>query len=204
MGMLPPQLERRLRGIREYKHRFVAVFGEEPAVTNVAKAIAAFLRTLLSANSPFDRFEHGEEEALSAEARRGLDLFRGKANCVACHFGPTFSDEQFHNSGVAWRNGRFLDQGRFAVSGRPEERGAFKTPTLREVARTGPYMHDGSLATLEDVIEFYDRGGSRNPHLDPEIRPLSLTVEEKRALVAFLRSLSGAIREGVSAATRPR
>jgi cytochrome c peroxidase len=106
---------------------------------------------------------------------------------------------------VAWREasansgqeGSFLDEGRFAITGKPEDRGAFKTPTLREIARTAPYMHDGSLVTLEDVVEFYDAGGRTNPRIDPEIHPLHLTVNEKRVLVVFLQSLSGTIRDGV-------
>jgi len=102
--------------------------------------------------------------------------------------GPNFSDERLHNTGAAWRDGKLTDPG--------AGQGSFKTPTLREVARTAPYMHDGSLATLEEVIEFYDRGGNRNPGLDAELRPLRLTPAEKQALVAFLRSLTGVRREG--------
>jgi cytochrome c peroxidase len=113
-----------------------------------------------------------------------------------CHVGPSFTDEQFHNTGVAWRDGRLLDQGRFAVSGVARDRGAFKTPTLREIARTAPYMHDGSLATLEDVINFYSDGGRPNPYVDPEMRPRDFTTDERRALGAFLRSLTGRVREG--------
>ncbi len=139
-----------------------------------------------------------ELTALSEQARAGLRLFRGKANCTACHLGPIFSDEQFHNTGVAWREGELLDLGRAEVTGKEEDRGAFKTPTLREVTRTAPYMHDGSLATLDDVIEFYNRGGNPNPHLDPELRPLHLKEEEKEALLAFLKRLSGTITEGLS------
>ena len=159
--------------------------------------MASYVRTILSGDAPIDRYMNGEREALAEQARAGLRLFRGKANCTACHLGPIFSDEQFHNTGVAWREGELLDPGRFAVTGKEEDRGAFKTPTLREVTRTAPYMHDGSLATLDDVIEFYNRGGNPNPHLDPELRPLRLTPEEKQALLAFLRALSGTIREGV-------
>ena len=124
-------------------------------------------------------------------------MFRGKANCTACHLGPTFTDECFHNTGVAWRDGELLDDGRYVVTGNEEDRGAFKTPTLREVAGTAPYMHDGSMGTLEEVIEFYNRGGNANSYLDPEIRPLDLTDDEKRALLAFLRSLSGSVQEGI-------
>jgi len=97
---------------------------------------------------------------------------------------------------VAWRDGKLQDLGRFTISGAEADRGAFKTPTLRQVARTAPYMHDGSLATLEDVIDFYDGGGNANPYQDPQIRPLGLDEDEKAALVAFLRSLTGLVREG--------
>jgi cytochrome c peroxidase len=109
----------------------------------------------------------------------GLTLFRGKAKCTACHLGPTFSDERFHNTGAAVRNGRLADQGRFNLTGREQDRGAFKTPTLREVARSAPYMHDGEMATLEEVIDFYDAGGRPNPTLDAEINPLKLSDQEK-------------------------
>ena len=155
------------------------------------------------ADTPFDRFVNGDQRALSAEQRTGLMIFRTKGNCMACHVGSNFTDERLHNTGIAWRPsggpgaaGRYLDDGHFAVSGAEEHRGRFKTPTLREVERTSPYMHDGSKATLEEVVNFYDDGGRPNPNLDIEIRPLDLTVEEKRALVSFLRSLSGQLREG--------
>jgi cytochrome c peroxidase len=115
---------------------------------------------------------------------------------MACHFGSTFTDERFHNTGVAVRDGVMTDEGRALVTGRDEDRGAFKTPTLREVARTAPYMHDGSLATLEDVLEFYDRGGRPNPSLDVRIRPLGLSSDEKASIAAFLRSLAGTVVEG--------
>ena len=110
--------------------------------------------------------------------------------------GPNFTDEQFHNTGVAWRDGQLADEGRFEVSANPQDRGAFKTPTLREITGTGPYMHDGSLATVEDVIAFYSEGGRANPFLDSEIRPRNFTPEEKLSLLAFLGSLSGEVRQG--------
>ncbi|HET9370505.1 MAG TPA: hypothetical protein VFO19_09670 [Vicinamibacterales bacterium] len=133
---------------------------------------------------------------MSAEAVAGLQIFRGKGNCTVCHVGPTFTDESFHNTGVAWDAAARIvrDVGRFAVTNRERDRGAFKTPTLREVARTAPYMHDGSMARLDDVIDFYDGGGRQNPGLDPDIKPLGLSTREKRALLAFLRSLTGKVR----------
>jgi cytochrome c peroxidase len=125
-----------------------------------------------------------------------MRLFLGRANCWECHSGPTLSDERFHNTGIAFRRRPPLDVGRFVVSKNTADLGAFKTPTLREVARTAPYMHDGSIATLADVIDHYDRGGSANPTLDPLVKPLRLTVNDKRALVAFLRTLNGQVSEG--------
>lgn len=162
----------------------------------IARGLASYVRSILSGASAFDRFVNGDRAALSMEEQAGLHVFRSKGNCTACHVGPTFSDERFHNTGIAWREGTLLDGGRFAVSGRGEDRGAFKTPTLREVSRSAPYMHDGSLATLQEVVDYYDRGGNPNPALDRELRPLRLSPDEKRALVAFLGSLSGEVREG--------
>ena len=164
---------------------------------DLSRALASYVRSILSGDAPFDRFVNGDRKALTAEQQAGLQIFRGKGNCTACHVGPTFSDERFHNTGVAWRDGRLHDEGRAGVTSLEADRGAFKTPTLREVARTAPYMHDGSLVTLDDVINYYDRGGNPNVGLDPELRPLKLTTDEKRALAAFLRALSGTVREGL-------
>ena len=161
----------------------------------ISHALASYIRSILSGDAPFDRFVNGDRAALSAEQHAGLQIFRGKGNCTACHVGPTFTDERFHNTGIAWRGGQMQDDGRFAVTGRAEDRGAFKTPTLRDVARTAPYMHDGSLATLDQVMDYYDRGGNTHHGLDPEVRALRLTVAEKQSAVAFLRSLSGTVQE---------
>jgi cytochrome c peroxidase len=151
----------------------------------ISRALASYVRSILSGDSPFDRFVNGDRAALSGEQQAGLAVFRGKGNCTACHVGPNFSDERLHNTGVAWREGKFADPG--------AGQGNFKTPTLREIGRTAPYMHDGSAATLEDVIEYYDRGGNRNSFLDPEVQPLRLSSGEKQKLAAFLRGLSGTI-----------
>jgi cytochrome c peroxidase len=163
------------------------------SATVIAQVLAAYVRSILSGDSPYDRYLFGDRKALTTEQRRGLEVFRGKGNCIACHVGPNFSDEELHNTGVAFLAGDAEDRGGGS--------GNFKTPTLREVARTAPYMHDGSLAKLEDVVDFYVRGGRPNPNLDREIAPRSLTRSDKQDLVAFLRSLSGTVVEG---ARQPR
>jgi cytochrome c peroxidase len=197
MDMTLDEAVARLKDSRDYPGLFRAAFGAEVSAEGLSRALAAYLRTILSGDAPVDRYMNGEREALSEQARQGLAVFRGKGNCTACHVGPTFTDERFHDTGVAWRDGQLLDPGRFFVSGKAEDQGAFKVPTLREIARTAPYMHDGSLATLEEVIEFYDRGGNPNPYLDPEIHPLHLTGDEKKALATFLfEALSGDLHDG--------
>ena len=164
--------------------------------TDVAAALASYVRTIRSSDSRYDAYQSGQPSALSGIEQAGLEVFRGKGQCAACHGGPNLTDAQFHNTGVSWRDGRFADEGRFVVSQNPPDHGAFKTPTLREIALTGPYMHDGSLKSLEDVVEFYSRGGRRNPYLDPRVRPLGLSRGEADALVAFLKTLSGRVTAG--------
>lgn len=215
-----------VRAIPEYQAAFKSAFGREPSIDDVAAAIAAFERSVLSGNSPFDRFVAGDQGALSEPARRGWELWNGKARCNTCHpFGgatPNFSDNKFHNIGVAAK-GRdfatlarraasesdpaqlafhpdFSELGRFVVTRQPKDIGAFKTPGLRDVALTAPYMHDGSEATLLDVVVFYDKGGEPNPYLDGGIVPLHLTDQEKQDLVAFMEALTGA---GDGAPDRP-
>jgi cytochrome c peroxidase len=157
-------------------------------------AIAAYERTLLSGNSPFDRYMYGgEKEALNPLARMGLEVFRGKGGCALCHpIGPDsalFTDNNFHNLGIGMDKAN-PDLGRYNVTKDEKDKGAFKTPSLRNIALTAPYMHDGSEPNLEAVVEFYDKGGRPNPNLSPAIRPLNLTSVEKNALVEFLRSLT--------------
>ena len=161
----------------------------------MAFALAAYVRTIQAGDSPYDRYLAGHRSALTPAAHRGLAVFRTRGGCISCHVGPTFSDEDFHNTGVAWRTGMLTDDGRAAVTKVAADRGAFKTPTLREVAHTAPYMHDGSFATLAEVVDFYDRGGAANPGLDKDLRPLKLTPGEKQDLVAFLPALSGKRRD---------
>jgi cytochrome c peroxidase len=180
---------KRLAGDREYVTMFRNAFGGEPTEERLAQALASFQRTLLLGGSRVDRFRAGEIAALDDREKHGLWLWESKGKCWKCHSGPNFTDEEFHNTGVGW--GREpLDLGRFQVTGKDEDRGKFKTPTLRGIALTPPYMHDGSIASLEEVIEFYDRGGVKNPHLDPAMQPLNLTDEDKKSLIAFLKALS--------------
>jgi cytochrome c peroxidase len=162
---------------------------------SLADALASYVRTIQSLDAPFDRHMSGAPGGLSDLAREGLRLFADKARCYICHGGELFTDEAFHNTGVAWEDGALRDEGRARITGKRYHKGAFKTPTLREVANTAPYMHDGSIDTIEAVIDFYDRGGNPNPYLDENIVPLHLSTFEKRALAAFLRSLSGTVRD---------
>ena len=186
----------RLKRKSRYRKMFHQAFHREPNGEDLARALASYVRTIYSGDSPFDRYIYGKRGALTDQQRRGLRIFRGKGNCTACHIGPTLTDEDFHNTGVAWRKGKIQDKGRFTVTGKLEDQGAFKTPTLREVSRTAPYMHDGSLATLQDVINFYSDGGRKNPHLDEEIQPRNLNIQEKKDLLAFLQSLTGKVHQG--------
>ena len=200
----PNEMDNSLEGIVErlredgvYPGLFEPAFGSaEVTPRRIAQALASYQRALVAGDSPFDRYLIlNDESALSDAARRGLALFRGKARCSHCHDGPLFTDQKFHNTGVGWGN-EPPDLGRFEFTGIEEDKGRFKTPTLRNVTLTAPYMHDGSIASLEEVIEFYNRGGQPNPSLDPTIRPLNLSAQEKSDLIAFLRSLSAGVDAG--------
>ena len=167
---------------------FREVFGGPPTRQRVALAIDAYVRDLTTPNSPFDRYAAGDKSALTDAQKRGLMLFTGKADCTMCHRGPTFSDDQFHALGIHGD-----DPGRFKITGVEADRNAFKTPTLRNAALTAPYMHDGSLPTLRDVIDFYDAGGGGQKPKSVLLRRLNLTEEEKSDLAAFLESLTGTV-----------
>lgn len=196
MAMTPDAVVATMRRDRGYTRQFLAAFGREPQLDDVARALASYVRTIRSGNSRYDRFRSGMWAALTEREQRGMRVFFGKGRCGSCHAGPNLTDESFHNTGVAFRDRQMLDPGRFVVTRNSADRGAFKTPTLREVARTAPYMHDGSQSTLDEVVEFYARGGNANPGLDAILRPLSLTLEDKSALVDFLRALSGDVQQG--------
>ena len=193
MGIDEKTLVERLQNDSVYPHLFREAFDSEISLDGVVKAIASFERTLVSGGSPFDRYEwNGEENALSDSGKRGLELFRGKARCSLCHIGVNFTDERFHNIGVGSGEGQ-KDPGRMAITNDPTDFGKFRTPSLRNVDLRAPYMHDGSISSLEEVIEFYNDGGSQNPNLDEEIKPLNLNPQEKIDLVEFLSSLTGPI-----------
>lgn len=192
----------KLSADEEYKRAFEKVFGPGPITfLRIEKAIAAFERTLLSGNSAFDLYQYaGSKNALSEAAIRGLQVFtdRNKGNCATCHIiGESyalFTDGKFHNLGVGMNpSGELTDMGRFNHSGVESDRGKFRTPSLRNVAKTAPYMHDGSLKTLPEVIAFYMGGGNSNPQLDVEIRPLMLSAQDRSDLLAFLDALTGDI-----------
>jgi len=196
MGLPLVTLTRRLRANAAYRALFRAAYATDPDSGGVARALATYVRTLRSGESPYDLAVDGDSTAMTPAARRGLALFTGKARCTACHIPPNFTDELFHNTGVATRAavlGGFLrrDAGRGTVTGNPGDSGAFKTPTLRDVARTAPYMHDGTMATLDEVVTFYNGGGEPDPHLSTDVRPLRLSAPERSDLVQFLHSLTG-------------
>lgn len=180
----------KVKSIAGYRPIFKKVYGsEEPSMNQIADAIATFERTILSGNSPYDRYKAGDKAAMTEEEIRGMALFK-KTGCANCHGGFNFSDDRFHNIGIGMDRAD-PDPGRSAISGNPKDFGAFKTPTLRDSANAAPYMHDGSLKTLEQVVDYYDKGGNPNKNLHPLIKPLHLSPEEKADLVSFLKALSG-------------
>jgi cytochrome c peroxidase len=204
----------RLRKISGYREQFQKVFGTDVTLDGFAKAVAAFERwAALSGDSAYDRYNAGEMNALSESQKRGMILFGlrlspddefktdvtlKKADCTSCHVGFNFTDENFHNIGVGWdeKAKKMRDPGRLAVdpigAKNAANYGAFKTPTVRDVVNTSPYMHDGSIKTLEEVVEHYNKGGVPNPALDKDIRKLNLTDQEKKDVVEFMKALTGA------------
>jgi cytochrome c peroxidase len=206
-----------LDAVPGYRAGFRRAFGTAVTAEGISKALAAFQRTLVTSDSPFDRYMKGDSRALSESARRGMDIYRGKGHCTLCHNGPNFSDQKFHNLGVPdppymndpgvlvsirfdaqrmgikefWTLDR--DPGRYLVTKKPQDRGAFKTPTLRNITETAPYMHNGSVDTLEEVVDFYDRGGGNEPGISKLLVPLGLTQKEKSDLIEFLKALTGEV-----------
>lgn len=182
---------RKLSKIPAYVKAFNEVFGTGVTVDGIAKAIAAFERTIVFANSPFDRYMQGDVNAMSESAKRGMNLFDDKAECIICHNGPNFTDNKFHNLGVPAEGPVKEDKGRYNVTKDEADKGAFKTPTLRNIAETAPYMHDGFFSTLFEVVQFYNVGGGRSENKSPHIHALRLTSEEVNDLIEFLKALTG-------------
>jgi cytochrome c peroxidase len=174
-----------------YQKQFRAVFGKDASLQSIAEAIAAFERSVISTNSPFDLYTMGDPKAMDEAAIRGLALFKGKGRCILCHNGPNLTDNKFYNLGVPQVGSLKVDLGRYAVTRLERDKGAFKTPTLRSITETAPYMHDGVFSTLEEVIDFLDKGGEPNPNLSPLLKPLGLSAEEKKDLIEFLKALKG-------------
>ncbi len=191
MGETHENVVKKLGKIKGYREQFRTVFGTEVNLQGIAEAIAAYERTILSTNSSFDKYVLGDKAAMDEAAVRGMALFKGKARCILCHNGPNFTDNRFHNLGVPQVGPMKEDLGRYYVTRLEKDKGAFKTPTLRSITETAPYMHDGAFKTLEEVIDFLDKGGGPNPNLSPLVKPLGLTAEEKADLLAFLKALTG-------------
>ncbi len=190
MGSTQDGVVAKLRSIPGYRPMFAKAFGTDNfTIDHVAKAIATFERTVLSGNSAYDRYQAGNKKAMSPAQVRGLKVFQ-KAKCDKCHKDSNFTDNGFHNLGTGMDQPN-PDTGRYTVTHDPKDWGAFKTPTLRDVAETPPYMHDGSLKTLKEVVDFYDKGGTLNKNLDKDVKPLKLSVEQRADLVEFLRALTG-------------
>lgn len=212
MGIELDEALNRLKAEPEYLKLFRKAFNSAPTEQGLAEALACYVRSLVSGGTRFDQFMFGgRKDALTDAEKEGYALFTGRARCAECHnvsLKPTgrsqaaaalFTDQKFHNLGVGFNHGRMWDLGRYGVTGVPSDWGVFRTPSLRNVALTAPYMHDGSLATLEEVVEFYDCGGKPNPNLSTTIKPLKLSADEKAALVAFLRALTDPELEGAAA-----
>ena len=209
-------MHQRLKNLPKYVEMFKKVYNDEPSFNRILKAISAFERSLVSRNVPFDRYVQGDQAAISAKAKKGLELFKGKAGCIQCHNGPMFTDSKTHNLGVP-HNPKIItevkrhitlrammsflgvpnyhnlkkDPGHFTVTKNYKDFGGFLTPSLREVSRTPPYMHNGMLPTLEAVVDFYNEGGGAHEKKSKLLKPLGLSADDKEALVAFLKTLSG-------------
>jgi len=196
----------RLQKDVNYRDEFKKAWGtDQNTIEMVTKSIASFERTVLSGNSPFDRFYYGgDKSALSESAQRGLKIFVDpkRGNCAVCHTigekSALFTDNKFHNLGIgADTRGEFVDTGRYSQTKSEADMGAFKTPTLRNCAQTAPYMHNGTMPTLRDVLSHYVAGGNSNPHLDKDMHEITLTGQDRKDLIEFLESLTGELPSNV-------
>ena len=201
MGNTHMAVVKTLKAVNGYRVLFARVFGSEDiTIDRVAKAIATFERTIQSGNAPYDRYKAGNKNAMTPQQVHGMSVFFDKTKCDKCHEGINFTSNSYANLGIGMDKPK-PDLGRYTITKDPKDWGAFKTPTLREIEHTAPYMHDGSLRTLEDVVDFYDKGGRPNKNLDDRMKKLNLTAMEKKDLVEFLKALSG---EGWQNITAPQ
>ncbi len=195
MGFTHEEATAAIAGAKGYGPFFQKAFGDSKVTLDrIASAIAHYERTRVSGNSPYDRWKRGvDEKAVGDDVKLGEDLFFGKALCSRCHVGNSFTDSRYHNLGVGWdeKTQKFADKGREDFTGKESDRGAFKTPHLRDVALHAPYMHDGSMATLEEVVDHYVKGGHPNPYLSPKMEKIELSAQEAAALVGFMKALTG-------------
>ncbi len=204
MGAKIEDVVARLNTIPEYKKQFNHVFGTDATAENIAKSIASFERTLIAYDSPFQKYVNGDKKAISPAAKRGFELFKGKAACITCHTAPNFSDNMFHNIGVPQAGPLREDLGRYEVTKDKGDKGKFKTPTLYNSASLSFHMHDGAFRSLEEVVEHYNRGGNpSDPNQDSLIFPLNLTSSEKDDLIAFLKSLTDKRLDGIKSPKLP-
>ncbi|HMC33195.1 MAG TPA: cytochrome c peroxidase [Myxococcales bacterium] len=191
LGADPDPVVAKLNAIGGYRARFQRAFKEDATGKNVPMALAAFLRALKTGNAPWGKFEQGEGDAVSMEARRGYRVFQ-KARCTLCHVPPLYTDAEFHNVGVGYDKPEAeRDHGRMDASKDPKDDGKFKTPTLRDIAKTAPYFHDGSVSSLSEAVDFMVKGGIKNPNRDEKLKPSRLSAKDRKALQAFLESLTG-------------
>lgn len=194
MGAKLEQVVARLNKVPEYQRRFQEVFGTPVTKAGIAKAIAAFERTILTGQSPYDRYQAGDRQALTEAQQRGLDIFMDTGECSTCHTPPLFTNGRFYNAGADAKKPK-PDPGRKNVTSKKRDFGRFRVPHLRNVADTTPYFHDGSAPTLEEAVELMAAGGVDNPHLSgmlKSVREAQLTAQDKKDLVEFLKALSGA------------
>lgn len=192
LGADPAAVANKLAANATYRAHFQRAFDSPPSAKNIPMALASFFRALKSGNAPYDQYEQGEKKAASKQAQRGFEVFR-KANCALCHVPPLYTDSLFHNVGIAWADVDVAkrDHGRMDATKDPKDDGKFKTPTLRDIALTAPYFHDGSVKTLDEAIDLMVAGGKKNPNLDEKLKPAKLSKSDRAALKAFLQSLTG-------------
>ena len=204
MNSDPKQMIAEITDIPFYSQQFKDVFGGPPSMKNVGMAIASFERTIVTGDSKFDRYAKGDKKALTNQEKRGLTMFISKAACTQCHNGPNFTDSSFQNLGVPQEGPLAEDLGRYEVTKDPKDKGAFKVPTLRNIAMTPPYMHTGTFNSLDEVVDFYNKGGGSLPNKSPKILPLNMNDDEKKDLVAFLKTLTGELPQVIPPQLPPR